>query len=68
MKAIQGMSDQERTRREDAVQFARNSVRLEGFILGDDAEALFARYINGEMTRPQLNDAVRKMAGYGPPR
>lgn len=68
MKAMPVMSDQERARREDAVRFARNSVRLEGFHLNADAETLFARYINGELTRPQLNDAVRKMAAYGPPR
>ncbi len=62
MKTVRLISDQERARRETAVRFARNSVRLEGFTLSADAEALFTRYINGELTRPQLNDAVRKLA------
>lgn len=63
MNVVRTAIDQERTRREDAVQFARNSVRLEGFTLSEDAEALFARYIRGELTNPELNDAVRKLAG-----
>ncbi len=40
-------------------------VRLEGFILSAEAEALFSRYIHGELTRSQLNDAVQQLA-YGP--
>ena len=56
------ISQQERAKREAAIRFARNSVRLEGFKLSPGAEALFTQYINGELTRPQLNDAVRRLA------
>lgn len=58
------ISQQERARREAAIRFARNSVRLEGFKLSVDAEALFTLYINGDLTRSQLNEAVRQLA-YG---
>ena len=56
------ISQEEQRRREQAVRFARNSVRLERFILSEQAEALFTRYINGELLRLELNDAVRKLA------
>ncbi|MCL5015033.1 MAG: antitoxin VbhA family protein [Firmicutes bacterium] len=65
MAIMRTISQDERRRREKAVQFARNSVRLEGFILSAEAEALFSRYIHGELTRSQLNDAVQQLA-YGP--
>ncbi len=60
------ISDDERRRREKAVAYARGSVRLEGFILDDAAEALFARYVQGEIDRPELDAAVAKLAAsYG---
>ena len=62
MAIMRTISQEERRRREKAVRFARNSVRLGGFILSEQAEALFTRYINGELSRPELNDAVRKLA------
>ncbi len=62
MKTIPIISEQERTRREEAVRFARNSVALEGFHLSPDAEAVFARYICGEINRAQLNAIVLKKA------
>lgn len=37
-----------------AVDHARASVRLSGFILSPDAEALFARYTSGELTSDEL--------------
>lgn len=62
MRTVPLISEEERTRRQEAVRFARNSVRLEGFKLSAEAEELFQHYINGELTRPQLNEAVRKLA------
>lgn len=53
----------ERDRRLKAVNFARGSVRLEGFILDEAAEALFARYVNGELDNDELNVEVLKLAG-----
>jgi hypothetical protein len=42
------------------------SIRLEGFVLDDAAEALFARYVQGEIDRPELDAAVAKLAAsYG---
>ena len=67
MAIMRTIRHDERRQRAKAVQFARNSVRLEGFILSAEAEALFSRYINGELTRSQLNNAVRKLA-YEPSR
>jgi len=63
VKPAHTISGQERAQREAAVRFARNSVRLEGFTLSDEAEALFTRYIDGELTNPELNEVVRKLAG-----
>ncbi len=62
MKTIPVISEQERARREEAVWFARNSVALEGFDLSPEAEAVFARYIRGEINRAQLNAIVLKEA------
>jgi hypothetical protein len=43
------ISDVERQRREDAVDFARASVGLEGFTPSEEAEAHARQYINGEI-------------------
>ena len=56
------ITDEERALRIEAVDYARASVRLEGFVLDDTAEALFARYIDGELTRAQLNAEVARIA------
>jgi hypothetical protein len=62
----QPLSAEERARRQKAIDYARGSVRLEGFILDDAAEALFARYVEGEIDRPALDAAVAKLAAsYG---
>jgi hypothetical protein len=60
------LSEEERARRKKAIDYARGSVRLEGFVLDEQAEALFARYVNGEIDRPELDAAVAKLAAsYG---
>lgn len=51
---------EEQAKRLDAINFARGSVRYEGFILDEKAEKLFARYVNGELTRPQLNAELKE--------
>ncbi|NMP24107.1 antitoxin VbhA family protein [Sulfobacillus sp. DSM 109850] len=63
MKTVPLISEQERARREEAVRFARNSVRLEGFILNQEAEALNRRYINGELTSVEHTAALLALAG-----
>jgi len=44
------ISAEERTKRQCAVDFARGSVRFEGFILGPEVEELNRRFIAGELT------------------
>jgi hypothetical protein len=43
-----------RARRKAAVDYARGSVRLEGFIVSPFAEDLNRRYIDGEITRKEM--------------
>lgn len=59
-----GMSidDKERAQRKTAIDFARASIALEGLVLDADAEALFARYIAGVLSREELNAAVILLA------
>ena len=57
------ISPTECARRETAVRFARNSVRLEGFKLSVEAEALNRRYINGEITSAEHTMALLALAG-----
>ena len=47
------ISPEERARRKAAVDYARGSVRLEGFIVSPFAEELNRRYIDGEITRKE---------------
>ena len=49
----------------DAVSFGCGSVRLEGLILDDATEGLFARYVMGELDRPELNAAILSLSGLG---
>jgi hypothetical protein len=56
------ISEQERERRREGIEYARASVGLEGFVWDDETEALFTRYVDGELTRPELNEAVLKLA------
>ena len=53
----------ERARRQKAVDSARRSIRLEGFELDAETEALNQRYIDGEMTSLEHSAAIRKSAG-----
>jgi hypothetical protein len=60
------ISDEERARRKKAVDYGRGSVRLEGLVLDEASEKLFAKYVDGEISRPELNEAVAKLArSYG---
>ncbi|WP_158744933.1 antitoxin VbhA family protein [Acidisphaera sp. L21] len=60
------LSAGERARRKKAIDYARGSVRLEGFVLDDAAEALFACYVQGEIDRRELDAAVAGLAAsYG---
>ncbi len=54
------ISDDERARRKEAVDYARGSVRLEGFVLRSDIEALYDRHIAGELTSDELGAAIKR--------
>jgi hypothetical protein len=52
------ISAEERGRRKAAVDYARGSVRLEGFVLSPAVEEMNRRYIDGEITSNQLTAAI----------
>lgn len=52
------LDEQERQYRQDAVDHARASVRLSGFTLSAEGEALFARYVLGELDSDDLTAQV----------
>jgi hypothetical protein len=55
------ISAKERARREEAVRYGRGTVRLEGFIVSAEAEALNQRYIDGELTSEELTAAILEL-------
>lgn len=52
------ISAQERAERKKAIDFARGSVRFEGFILSAEVEEINRRFIGGELTWDEFIDAV----------
>ena len=55
--------DEERARRQKAVTTARDSIKLEGFDLMPEVEALNASYIAGELTSEELTAAIKRTVG-----
>ena len=53
-----GITPDERARRKAAVDYARGSVRLEGFVVPPEAEALYRAYIEGELTSEKLGAEI----------
>ena len=62
-QTTRSIPDDERRRRQKAVDYARGSVRLEGFVLDDDINALNQRYVDGELTSEQLTAAIKRAVG-----
>ncbi|MET2530383.1 antitoxin VbhA family protein [Ralstonia pseudosolanacearum] len=58
------ISNEESARRKAAIDFARGSVRLEGFILSAAVEEANRRFIAGELTGDQHIDAVKAAADW----
>ena len=54
------IGDEERARRQAAVDFARTSMRLEGLIVDLDIEDLNERYIRGELSSDELTREIKK--------
>lgn len=52
------ISEAERARRAHAVAFGAGSTRLEGGILSDEAEAINARFVAGELDEVEWIEAV----------
>jgi len=59
-------ASKEESERRKIWTYARHSLWLEGFTLAAEDEALFERYIRGEITRSELNAAVQARAGETP--
>jgi hypothetical protein len=55
---------EERARRKAAIDYARGSVRLEGFMLDEAIETLNRRYINGEITSAEHSAAIRRATNW----
>ena len=53
---------EERAKRKKAVDFACESVRRNGGVIDGRAEALFARYADGELSHPELDAEISKLA------
>lgn len=54
------IAEAERARRQEAVDYARTSVRLEGFVLSPEVEELNRRYVAGEITSAEHSEAIRR--------
>ena len=55
------LSEAERARRQEAVDYARSSVWLEGFVLSPEVEELNRRYVIGEITSAEHSEAIRHL-------
>lgn len=57
-----GMIDpSEHARRQAAIDFARGSVRYEGFILSPEVEDINRRFIDGELTGDEHIEAIKAL-------
>ncbi|MBE2993053.1 antitoxin VbhA family protein [Sphingomonas sp. CFBP 13603] len=57
------ISADEQARRQYAIDFARGSVRMEGFVLDAQTEALFADYVAGKLDSSALDTAILEYCG-----
>ena len=53
------ISDQERIKRQSAVNFARGSARFEGYVLDADIEEINRQFIDGNLTWDGHGAAIR---------
>jgi hypothetical protein len=56
------ISGEERLRRQAAIDVARGSGRLEGFVLSPEAEEINRRFIAGELTTAQHMAEIQSLA------
>lgn len=57
------ITEAERARRQEVVDYGRGTVRLEGFTLSPEMEELNRRYAAGEITLAELGETVRRKHG-----
>ena len=55
------ITEEEKAKRKEGIDFARHNVWLEGVVLCDEMEALNERYINGELTLQEHTAAGLKL-------
>jgi Antitoxin VbhA len=55
------ITDRERTKRLDIVSQALASVRMEGLEPGDEAKAVFQRYVDGGLTLEQMGAEIEAL-------
>ena len=60
MDQLKRISEEEQARHKKAVEYARRSVRLEGFTLDADIESRNQPYVNGELTSDELTAATKR--------
>jgi len=53
------ITEQERAERQASIEFARGSVRLEGFVLSPAVEEINRRFIDGELTGDEHIAAIK---------
>ena len=63
MAVPDAISDEERARRQTAVNFAEANVRLEGFLVSAADKRHAQRYVNGEITLTEFVDPTRLPMG-----
>lgn len=57
------ITDKERALRIEAVDYARASIRLEGFVLDDEIERLNTLYVDGLLTSAEHSAAIVEWCG-----
>ena len=68
MLPARGLTDEECAKRRDDLEQALASVRLEGLEPGEDAHAIFERYMDGDLTFEQVGSEIHSLHDrkYGP--
>lgn len=63
IKATPQITPEERAARQHSIDTARGSVRLEGFVVSDEAEAIAKRHVDGELTAAEMTAEIKKLYG-----
>ena len=61
VKLSMQINDRERAERQDAIDQALASVRLEGLEPSDEAKAIFKRYSDGELSLEEMDEEIQAM-------